>query len=250
MRHDEGQLRAALYDWHNQLAMKTQYNDIEYFIDRARCYSARTLLIVGCGTGRVACPLSEAGFDVTGMDIDHYRLARAASACPDVNLIEADIRMFRTELPFNLTVLPYSTAQLFPPSELEVMAVSVADCTSGPIIVDVSDHFSLRGDEDWHLVLQAYCPEFHLAVDEWQRTELKQDHCIISVRYSLGSDILESVDRWYFHPHHQIVSAFARAGLGLLRLDRGYGEDQSPHRRIYHVAGDRNLSSECSRGRA
>jgi ubiquinone/menaquinone biosynthesis C-methylase UbiE len=78
--------------------------DIEFYIELAR-RSGGPVLDLGGGTGRVAWPLAEAGFDVTSVDASEPMLARAEAkrelASPAarrrVQLVRADMHDF--ELP-------------------------------------------------------------------------------------------------------------------------------------------------------
>lgn len=54
------------------------------------------VLDLPCGTGRVAVPLSQRGFDVAGLDISEAVLAVARRAAPDLDLRQGDMR----ELPW------------------------------------------------------------------------------------------------------------------------------------------------------
>jgi SAM-dependent methyltransferase len=62
----------------------------------------RTLLDVGCGTGKSFLPLLRRGYDVTGCDISPAMLARARRKAPRARLFEADMRMLPTLGSFDL----------------------------------------------------------------------------------------------------------------------------------------------------
>lgn len=49
------------------------------------------ILDAGCGTGRVAIRLAEAGYDCVGVDLDGSMLAQARANAPDVPWIQADL---------------------------------------------------------------------------------------------------------------------------------------------------------------
>jgi SAM-dependent methyltransferase len=67
------------------------------------------LLELACGTGRLAIPLAQAGFDVTGIDAAGSMLAVArakASACGvDLSLVSADMRRFDLGTEFGLILI-------------------------------------------------------------------------------------------------------------------------------------------------
>ena len=54
------------------------------------------VLDLACGTGRIAAPLADRGFDVAGFDISERALALARQALPDADLRRGDMR----ELPW------------------------------------------------------------------------------------------------------------------------------------------------------
>lgn len=224
-----------LYDWHNQSCLKAQKADVDYLTAWVRYYSGTRVLVGGCGTGRVAAALCRVGFQVTGVDTDPYRLARAALAHPSLEVVEADLRAFSSSSNFDVTILPYSMVQLVPPrSALKDLATSIAAFSSRHVIVDVSDHFAQKLSHDWRVTLDAPCPELDAQVVESQKAERHDDHYQIFVRYLVNNCRIEMMERWYFHEDEYLRSVFQDAGLTLRRLDRGYGDDQTTHRRIYH----------------
>lgn len=228
---------AILYDWHNRLCLRSQNADIDHLISWVRRYSGTRVLVGGCGTGRVAAAMCRAGFQVTGVDIDPHRLSRAALSHPRLQVTLADLRSFRPSSTFDVTILPYSTVQLVPPgAPLRDLAASMAACTSGHVIVDVSDHFAQKCSHDWRVILNARCPELEAQVIESQKAELYDDHYKIFVRFSINDKQIEIIERWYFHPDAYLRSVFTDAGLDLHLLERGYGDNQTTHRRIYHFA--------------
>lgn len=231
----KGRLLAVLYDWHNRLCLKAQNADLDYLTSWVRSYSGTCILVGGCGTGRVAAAMCNAGFQVTGVDIDPHRLSRAALSHPSLKVSLADLRDFRSSSKFDVTILPYSTVQLVPPGQpLQDLARSIAACTSGHVIVDVSDHFAQKHSHGWRVILDAQCPELEAQVVESQKAELHEDHYKVLMRFSVNDNQIEVTERWYFHPDTYLRSIFADAGLYLHLLERGYGDDQTAHRRIYH----------------
>jgi SAM-dependent methyltransferase len=232
------ELAAVLYDWHNDARLHAQSADIAYMTSWADRLRATRILVVGCGTGRLGGPLSESGFDVTGIDRDYARIARASARYPRLRTVYADARNFRTRVPFDLAIVPYSTAQLFPAgTALSDLAATLRECTAGRVMVDVSDHFASRSDEDWHVKVTGFCPELGHNVTEWQRIVRDADHCRVLIRFSIEGmrdlDVIE--ERWQFHPPEVLVRTFTDAGLVLRHVDRGYGVGLSEHRRIYHL---------------
>lgn len=93
--------------------------DVEFYVDLARRWGG-PVLDLGGGTGRVAWPLAEAGFDVTSLDLSAPMLARSeakrALASPAarsrVILVQADLRDFALPTRFGLAIAPFRAFQL------------------------------------------------------------------------------------------------------------------------------------------
>lgn len=72
--------------------------------------SGGSILELACGTGRLAIPLAERGYTVTGLDTSEAMLAAArskadaSSVC--LTLILGDMRDFAFDMPFDLVFLP------------------------------------------------------------------------------------------------------------------------------------------------
>jgi SAM-dependent methyltransferase len=71
------------------------------------------ILELGCGTGRVAIPLAQRGFRVTGIDRSEAMLQQArtksAQANANVEWLEADIRDLHLDQAFALIIIPNNT---------------------------------------------------------------------------------------------------------------------------------------------
>jgi SAM-dependent methyltransferase len=107
---------APFYDWEN--ARTVGRCDVRFWRDLASRAHGR-ILELGCGTGRITCPLARAGAAVVGVDRSARMLARArrrlARARPTVrvDLVRGDIRAlpFRAETLFDLVIAPYGILQ-------------------------------------------------------------------------------------------------------------------------------------------
>jgi ubiquinone/menaquinone biosynthesis C-methylase UbiE len=96
-------------------------DDIDFYVSLARKLKPRRILELGSGTGRITLPLAEEGarlgFEVVGLDSQSEMLGKAAKrrlqAPPEVRerlaLIEADMRVWRSDSPFDFVVTPCSS---------------------------------------------------------------------------------------------------------------------------------------------
>jgi SAM-dependent methyltransferase len=83
--------------------------DLPFWKAQARAYGG-PILELGCGTGRVAIPLAQAGYHVTGIDISDAMLAEAreksAREGAAVTWVRADVRDFDLGQRFALVIFP------------------------------------------------------------------------------------------------------------------------------------------------
>jgi trans-aconitate methyltransferase len=96
-------------------------DDIDFYVSLAHKLKPRRILELGSGTGRITLPLAEEGarlgFEVVGLDSQSEMLGKAAKrrlqAPPEVRerlaLIEADMRVWRSDSPFDFVVTPCSS---------------------------------------------------------------------------------------------------------------------------------------------
>ena len=112
-------LNVLSYDGQAEAANPTLDSDIDFYVALAE-RAGGPVLDIGSGTGRVAWPLAEAGFQVTGLDLSEPMLAMAEAkrglASPEardrVTLVHADIRDFNLPTQFALAIAPGRTFQL------------------------------------------------------------------------------------------------------------------------------------------
>jgi len=103
---------AALYD----LSYGDFTEDIDFYENLARV-SGGPVLELGVGTGRVALPLAEAGYEVVGIDgsaamLDvARRRTEGARLKGKLELVEGDMRRFELARPFGLVVIAADTFQ-------------------------------------------------------------------------------------------------------------------------------------------
>ncbi len=86
--------------------------DIPFYIDEARS-AGGSVLELGCGTGRVAIPIAQAGIEIVGLDSSPAMLevarrkAEKAPGARGLRLVEADMRDFSLDEVFGLVIIPF-----------------------------------------------------------------------------------------------------------------------------------------------
>lgn len=89
--------------------MYPDMTDLPFWLAQARQFGG-PVLELGCGTGRIAIPLAQAGLEVTGLDMAEGMLARAREKATalgvDVTWVHGDVRDFDLEGRFGLIIFP------------------------------------------------------------------------------------------------------------------------------------------------
>ncbi|PZC50675.1 MAG: Ubiquinone/menaquinone biosynthesis C-methylase UbiE [Chloroflexi bacterium] len=92
--------------------------DVPFWISEAEMATG-PVLELGCGTGRVTIPVSQAGVTITGLDNSTVMLAQARSKAKKLSprtktlhLVKGDMRDFNLERQFNLAIIPFRSFQL------------------------------------------------------------------------------------------------------------------------------------------
>ena len=133
--------------------------DIPFYVGAAR-ESGGPVLELGCGTGRVAIPIAEAGLDVVGLDSSEAMLdvARRKSdqlgpGSGSLTLLHADMRDFSLDdrEKFNLVVIPFRGF---------LSLLTVEDQTS--TLTTVKRHLAPGG----RLVFNVFVPDLNMLVQE------------------------------------------------------------------------------------
>jgi SAM-dependent methyltransferase len=118
---------------------------IEDDVEMYRAFALRqkgAVLELGCGTGRVAVPLAEAGLSVTGVDFSAGMLAvaRDRGAGLPLTCVEGDMRKVRLRRKFATVLIPFGGLQhMATPDEVTDAMVTVARhlMRDGIAIVDI-----------------------------------------------------------------------------------------------------------------
>lgn len=227
------QLEALLYDWHNEHRLRDQSLDVAYW--KAMCGAARRVVVLGAGTGRIAVPLAEVGVAVLAIDSNPARLARIPNH-PGLTMLCADITQLPvTELDCDHALLPYSTVQMLPVQRLHATleAIGARLNPQASLWIDISTRFQQRSPHGWRTVLRAWCPPLRKTVTERQRIVQSSGVCVIDSEFEVdGSVRLTTTERWSHLTVDDLVAAVDGTQLTCERIDEGYGEPQSRHRRI------------------
>jgi ubiquinone/menaquinone biosynthesis C-methylase UbiE len=112
-------LNVESYDAQAGTVLPALGGDLDFYIEQARA-SGGPILDLGGGTGRIAWPLAEAGFDVTSVDLSSAMLARSEAkrglasspAQGRVTLVQADVRDFALPGQYGLAIAPGRTFQM------------------------------------------------------------------------------------------------------------------------------------------
>jgi SAM-dependent methyltransferase len=107
-----------LYDAHHS----THTEDIPFWLSIAQRHASQPVLELGCGSGRVAVALAQAGCSVVGLDIDPemlFVLQKRLDDLPEICLpfVQADMTDFHLELTFSAILLPCNTLSTFSAAE-------------------------------------------------------------------------------------------------------------------------------------
>jgi SAM-dependent methyltransferase len=85
-----------------------------------------TLIEYGCGIGMQAPVIAAAGLAYTGVDISPDALAAAKQRCPEGRFIEADVRTFRPDSPFDLALAGYVLCHMVADSDWSSLLANLA----------------------------------------------------------------------------------------------------------------------------
>jgi ubiquinone/menaquinone biosynthesis C-methylase UbiE len=132
-------------------------DDIPFYVDEAR-RAGGPVLELGCGTGRVAIPVFEAGVDVVGLDfspamldVARRKIHRREDTDGALTLVQADMRDFRLDRKFPLITIPFR-------GFLSLMTVE--DQTRA--LLNVKRHLA----PDGKLVFNVFVPDLEMLVQE------------------------------------------------------------------------------------
>ena len=145
---------ADIYDAvHSHLEHVPHLNDISFWVEEARA-SGGPVLELGCGTGRVAIPIAQAGGPIVGLD-NSARMLRTARAkarrlelsADLLRFVHGDMRTFRLKRKFNLVIIPFRSFLLL---------LSVAEQRQA--LATIKRHLA----PDGRLIFSAFVPDLEL----------------------------------------------------------------------------------------
>ena len=102
------EVRALYYD-----LTEGPWDYVEFYVEHAKQHASH-VLDLGCGTGRVAIPIAQAGIPVSGIDFSPHMLARAetrVAGLPDgvrrrITLSQGSMAEFDLDESFDLAIIP------------------------------------------------------------------------------------------------------------------------------------------------
>lgn len=133
------------------------HEDIPFYVEEA-IRAGGSILELGCGTGRVAMPIAEAGLDVTGIDfseamlkVAQHKVLNLESSSGSVNLVQADMIDFSLDRKFSLVIIPFR-------GFLSLLSVQDEVDT----LLNIKRHLAPGGK----LIFNIFVPDFNMLVQE------------------------------------------------------------------------------------
>ena len=108
-------MQSSYDDWASLYDSVYSYvrDDIPFYVEAAR-QSGGPVLDLGCGTGRVAVSIANAGLDVLGLDssaamldVARHKTKELANGSGQLSLVHADMRDFSLATSFSLAIIPF-----------------------------------------------------------------------------------------------------------------------------------------------
>ena len=213
------------------------HGDIEFYIKA--CKDTGTVLELGCGTGRVARRLIEAGHAVVGVDVDVDALAIASRL--GVHTVATDFTHFALDRHFERIIIPYNGFYCLLSEEAMVTCLRSVErhlTTDGMLVFDVfsADQIAIGtsepGGDDW--VATAYCEGRHWEVYENANIDPHSQHIETTYHHRANEDgecIVATLHSRYLLSH-QVPELLSQAGLTLAALHGNFDEEP------YHYESD------------
>lgn len=245
---DSKKMLAYMYDFYNLHTLKGQNDDIKYYKEQIKYYNAKTVLIVGAGTGRVAIPLNDVA-KVTALDFDEGRLEVLKEKLNSIETICCNIKEFITNKQYDMIIFPYSTIQ-FSNSEVEIDSIIkqlLKFVSSNTVILfDISDSFRYKEDKENLFLFTDYCNEVLDKVSVYYTSKKYDKYIEFNVIYKLESKNLSLLEheKYYYYEEKMYKKLFKQNNLNILKIDQGYGDGNFTHKHIYHVKKGASFAME------
>lgn len=229
---DQGQAKVAEpYGSNHDYDLAIQFNyDFDFYYNLAK--NAKSVLDIGCGTGRMLLPLLQKGINVDGLDNAPAMLKVARDKCEAYGykprLFEADMRDFDLENRYDLIIIPYHSLiyMLTDSDRLQVFNQCAKHLDTGGVLafdfdtteVELGESFPWLGLQGVH----PFTNEVMLQVVQVQGLDdnvrlMNQinyfigDQSRITVEYSLESSV----------EYEQVAELLSKAGF---KVDQAYGD--------------------------
>lgn len=231
-------------------------DDVEFVLSLAGD-RPKSILELGCGTGRILIPLSRQGHNVTGIDNSIEMLALAyeklshehAQVRSRVTLYEADMTAFDLGKRFDLALIPHNTLSELPRKKLGRALDSARKHLHGDaeLMIDLLSPFSLMQmqNDDRAQVDRSFAdPQSGATIIQSSSCRLDpvNQNLHITWIFEAGENSLERSEKLVTHSvfyllyPHELELLLKASGLTLVSLYGGY--DKQP----YHEDSERILA--------
>ena len=231
-------LLAIMYDFYNRHVLRDQNRDIDYYIKQIKKYSAKRVLVVGAGTGRVAIPLSDYA-KITALDLDKERLEVLKSKNENINVVCCDFINFNSLEKYDLIIVPYSTIQfcgditkinkIF--NKLNQIMTEQTIC-----IFDVSESFNEKPERTNEFLFKDFCDEIKEQVKVYYSSKRYNNFIEFFIEYRLvekNYSVIEK-EKYCYYDQELFSNLLNKQNLLLLKIDNGYGDNIFQHKHLYH----------------
>lgn len=234
------EMEALLYDWHNNIKLHNQNKDINFYKKIIKNKNNANILIIGAGTGRVAIPLSDNN-KVVALDKNIERLNRLRKKIKSKNKLEivnVDIKDYKTKKRFDYIIIPYSTMQnIYPKSKQKKVLRNIKKLLKedGICIIDNSNKFKEFRSEGYKDVCNGFCSERKMFINEYEKCITHKKYIILKQKFvSDNKNVLKKKERWNILNEKDFERMIMAEKLIINNKIYGYDEF-TKHRVIYFL---------------
>ena len=234
----EKNILALMYDFYNDHTLRGQNDDIGYYIEQIKKYSAKKVLIIGAGTGRVAIPLSDYA-EVIALDLDEARLNLLKGKNGNIVTICSNFLNVNLDDIFDLIILPYSTLQFDgDKNNLNMMLSKLTQIMSDEtiLIFDVSESFNTKNETEKKFLFKDFCSECKSFVEVYYSSKRNEKYIEFFIEYKLidiNFSVIEN-ERYYYYNRDLLLDLVNKNDIDILKIDDGYGNNEFKHKHLYH----------------